>query len=140
MTINLGQEDEVDIIDAEIAGIIALNQQLIDQGLGDIDIGVVVFGGSAEELIVTTPNADNDGNGTLDVVDSLAEIGFIGSTNYAEGLEAAEDIFLNLGTEPGNGNLIFISDGDNGGRQSDVPGIVDRLEEQAIIKHLRRSR
>ena len=123
---------ENSFLDGEIAGFIALNQQLIKQGLGDIDVGVVEFSGSAERLTITTPNTDNDGNGTSDVVDTLSTLRVGGSTNYADGLETAEQIFLDLGTEPGNGNLIFISDGNNVSRQNDVPDIVDRLNAQQI--------
>ena len=111
-----------DIIDAEIAGFTALNQQLIDQGLGDsADVAVVGFAADATQLDLdpvtagvqtsTTPNADKDGNGTPDVVDALTSLNSFGGTNFEAGLQDAEDIFQSLETESGNGNLVFISDG-----------------------------
>ena len=111
-----------DVIDAEIAGFTALNQQLIDQGLGDsVDVGIVAFSAGAEQLdldpaasgvqISTTPSTDNDGNGVLDVVDALTPLRSDGGTDFEAALQGAENTFQSLGTEPGNGNLIFISDG-----------------------------
>ena len=117
---NDGREN--DVIDAEIAGFTALNQQLIDQGLGDtVDVGIVAFSANAEQLdldpatdgvqLSTTPNADNDGNGISDVVDALTPLRSNGGTDFEAALQGAEDTFQSLGTEPGDGNLVFISDG-----------------------------
>ena len=117
---NDGREN--DVIDAEIAGFTALNQQLIDQGLGDsVDVGIVAFAANAAQLdldpatdgvqLSTTPNVDNDGNGISDVVDALTPLRSDGDTNFEAALQDAEDTFESLGTEPGDGNLIFISDG-----------------------------
>ncbi|MGK7878454.1 MAG: PA14 domain-containing protein, partial [Xenococcaceae cyanobacterium] len=73
------------ILDAELAGFIALNEQLINQGLQDnARIGIVIFGAygktvdmdpsSPELQLVTTPGTDNNGNGTPDVEDILRSI------------------------------------------------------------------
>ena len=121
---------ENEVLDAEIAGFTALNQQLIDQGLGDIDIGVVAFSGSAQTIITTTPNTDEDGNGTSDVVDSLSELRGFGGTNFEAALQSGESVFDFFETEPGNGNLIFISDGDpdpaNQIYNDEVTSLIDR--------------
>ena len=126
-TIDVGDrnndESSNDVLDAEIAGFTALNQQLIDQGLGDINLGIVTFAGSAQTLITTTPNSG-------DVDDALSSLSVRGGTNFANGLEGAEEVFLNFGTEPGNGNLIFLSDGENGVRSTDE--VVTRLNSQGI--------
>ena len=48
----------------------------------------------------------------LDVVDSLSSLRALFGTNYGAGLAEAQDIFESLGTESGNGNLVFLSDGE----------------------------
>ena len=74
-----------DILDAELAGFIALNQQLIDQGFGNTArVGIVVFSingyqvdmdpSTPETELVTNAATDNNGNGTPDVEDILAQI------------------------------------------------------------------
>ncbi|MDJ0744353.1 MAG: Ig-like domain-containing protein [Xenococcaceae cyanobacterium MO_167.B27] len=127
-----GFEDR--ILDAEIAGFIALNQQLINQGLGDnVDIGIVAFDSRGIQLdldlatdgiqIATTPNADSNGNSISDVEEVLSSITFGGNTNFETALQAAENTFSTLGTESGEGNLIFVSDG-----QAPTSRIADELE------------
>ncbi|MEO0836200.1 MAG: SdrD B-like domain-containing protein, partial [Cyanobacteria bacterium J06642_3] len=117
---NDGREN--DVIDAEIAGFIALNQQLIDDGLGDTaNVGIVAFSSFGNQLdldpatdgvqLTTTPNADNNNNGILDVNEVLQSLQSGGGTNFANALEASEQSFIELGTQTGNGNLIFLSDG-----------------------------
>lgn len=125
-----GQSDT--ILDAEIAGAIALNQQLIDVGLGEIaDVGIVAFAGSAfQSGEVTTPSADNDDNGILDVEDALRSLRTAAFTNFESGLQIAEGIFTTLETAPGDGTLIFLSDGAHtGGSFIDE---VDSLEALGI--------
>ncbi|WP_026733597.1 RHS repeat-associated core domain-containing protein [Fischerella sp. PCC 9605] len=130
------------ILDAEIAGFIALNQRLIEQGLGDkVNVGIISFSGSASQKdldlqadgiqITTTPNADTDGNGTPDVEDVLSSLVSITSTNFERALQTSEAFFNSLGTEPGNGNLIFLSDGENeiGGTFDDE---VERLNNLGV--------
>lgn len=121
-----------DTIDAEIFAFSALNQQLINSGLGNIDISVVEFSNTARQLITTTPEADDDGNGTPDIVDNLTMLRSRTGTNFNNALEGAEEVFLDLGTEPGNGNLIFISDGDSGAN-SETPEIANRLRDDLGI-------
>lgn len=119
------------ILDAEIAGAIALNQQLINVGLGDIaDVGIVAFSDGAG-FIVTTPVADNDDNGIPDVEDVLRSLNADGGTNFENALQAALSIFNEeLETAPGDGTLIFLSDGaDNGTFFNDE---VDNLEALGI--------
>ena len=137
-----GDGVENDVIDAEIAGFIGLNQQLIDQGLGDsVDVGIVAFSGGSQQLdldpatsgvqLTTTPNADNDNNGIPDVVDALSTLTSDGGTDFEAGLQGAEEIFDSLETQPGDGNLIFISDGvpDGSGIFADE---VERLNNRGV--------
>ena len=129
---------ENDIIDAEIAGFIALNQQLIEDGLGDTaNVGIVTFSSSASQLdlnpatdgiqLTTTPNADNNNNGILDVEEILQSLQGGGLTDFSDALLAAEQSFIDLGTQPGNGNLIFLSDGQDGSNLDEELGRLNDL-------------
>ncbi len=75
------------ILDVEIASFKALNQSLIDRGLGDVaKVSTVQFDSSALRLDMepgtagfqsfTTPLTDSDNNGILDVNQVLASIDF----------------------------------------------------------------
>ncbi|RLS75502.1 MAG: VWA domain-containing protein, partial [Planctomycetota bacterium] len=119
------------ILDAELAGFIALNRQLIAQGLGDTaDVGIVLFGGNAVRLDVGTasgdqitikPNADLNANGVKDIEELLSRIlhggqgissGINGAnTNYEAALQEVIGFFNGLGTATGNGNMVFLTDG-----------------------------
>ena len=122
------------ILDAELAGFIGLNQRLQEQGLGDnIDIGIIIFGsngvpinllpappegegGTTEFRFTATPNTDSNNNGIADVEEVLStiETGSFGAgsgTNFRDALAAVQASFDSIGTAPGEGNLIFLSDG-----------------------------
>ena len=116
------------ILDAQLSAFIALNQQLETQGLGDdAEVGIVVFAQNAVPVdldpssaglqLTTTPNADNNNNGTPDVEEVLRSITFdtfgvdSSGTDFEAALQEAENVFNSLGTEPDEGNLIFLSDG-----------------------------
>jgi RHS repeat-associated protein len=112
------------ILDAEIAGFIALNQQLISQGLGETArVSVIDFSGSAfsrdmvpnlaGRQLVTNPAADKDNNGILDVEQVLRGLQTGPFTNFEVALKEAENVFKTIGTTPGNGTLVFLSDGEN---------------------------
>ncbi|HAI13640.1 MAG TPA: hypothetical protein DCM28_18185, partial [Phycisphaerales bacterium] len=143
------------ILDAELAALINLNQQLIDQGQGnDAEISIVIFGTQAaivdmdpstptEFEIVATPSQDFDGNGVPDIVDILQSIQIdlsqstIGSgTNYEDALQKATSVFEQRGTVSGDGVLVFLSDGipsvgnldgNNEGNDDPVLGIADEF-------------
>lgn len=129
-------------LDAEIAAFILLNEQLRNQGLGDIaNVGIVVFSGNAAQAdlnpeseglqLTTTPNADNNNNGILDVQEVLLSItsGALGvgndtGTNFEVALQEVNNIFTTIGTSFGDANLVFLSDGEvNRGRS-----ITDEVE------------
>ncbi|NUQ61970.1 MAG: VWA domain-containing protein [Pirellulales bacterium] len=110
------------ILDAEIAGFIALNQDLIDRGLGDIsNVSIVAFHSDAFQLdmdpvapgiqLATTPNADADNNGVLDVMQALQALDSGNMTNFEAALALASATITAVGTIPGNGNVVFLSDG-----------------------------
>lgn len=110
------------ILDAEIAAFRALNQSLIDRGLGDTsNVSVVAFSTTSEIIDLdpvapgiqeaTTPLADVDGNGVRDVDQALMALMDTGSTNFEAGLQDAVSVIGTIGTAVGNGNVIFLSDG-----------------------------
>jgi hypothetical protein len=110
------------ILDAELAALKAMNQALIGRGLGDeARIAIVAFSSTASALDMTpaTPGrqistfaaADLDGNGSDDVTDVLRVIRGETGTNFRDALQQAVAVFTALGTLPGKGSLIFLSDG-----------------------------
>ncbi len=134
------------ILDAELAGFLALNQRLVDLGFGDIaDVAITVFGTRAAGLdmnpladgvqLATSPLADTDSNGIRDVEDVLRTIrvghqGIGSSTSFDEGLSTTIDTLNSLGTIRGEGNMVFLSDGaNNGGPFLDE---VDTLRDAAV--------
>ena len=110
------------ILDAEIASFIALNQDLINRGLGDIsNVSIVAFSSTASTLdldpvapgvqISTTPLADCDANGVLDVDQALQNLVPVLQTNFEAALQETINDVMQLGTQPGQGNVVFLSDG-----------------------------
>ncbi len=121
---NPGKDSSSDtILDAEIAGFIALNNQLIAQGFGTTGkVSIVSFSSSAANVdmnpavagvqIYTNPSADNDGDGILDVEEALRSLTSGGGTDYESALQKAKDSLTAMSTVSGNGNVIFLSDGE----------------------------
>jgi|GEM_PF-2736966 len=111
------------ILDAQIAGFMALNQQLIDQGYGARGrVSIVSFNHTAvsadldpaagdQAKLVTNPAADLNNNGIRDIDEVLRKFQAGGTTNYEAALTRADEVFAALGTPAGQGNLIFLSDG-----------------------------
>ncbi len=97
------------ILDAELAGFIALTQKLITLGAGDIaSVGIVVFGTSAATLDMDSATsgiqfsakaaADTDNNGVYNVIDVLQSIivgmeGVGTSTSFADGIDTSTTTF-----------------------------------------------
>lgn len=119
------------IMDAQIAGFTALNQELINLGFGETaNVGIVVFGSGATPVdmnpfiaggrLTTNPSADENGNGILDVEEILNsldinELGVGFSTNYQAALQQSTQILEWLNTTPEDANIIFLSDGEHNG-------------------------
>lgn len=136
-------------LDAEIASFIALNNQLIQQGLGQAaEVGIVVFSGFAaqadmnlvtdEVQLVATPLADEDDNGISDVEDVLRSLrsGAFGvgnntGTNFEVALQRTEETLNSIGTPVGSGNVIFLSDGEVN-RGSSVSDEIERLSALGV--------
>ncbi|BAY62588.1 YD repeat protein [Calothrix brevissima NIES-22] len=137
------------ILDAELAAFLSLNNQLISQGLGNkARVGIVVFSGFAAQAdmdlvtsglqLLTTPSADKNNNGIVDVEDVLRSItsgafgvGNFTGTNFETALQKVENSFETIGTTSGNGNVIFLSDGEinRGGAHADE---VERLRALGV--------
>lgn len=128
------------ILDAEIAGFQALSKLLVKQGLGDrARVSLIAFSGSATEVdmnpklpgfqLFTSLTADANNNGISDVEDTLFSLTMSGGTDFEAPLSVAEMTFARLKTTPGNGNLIFLSDGYGSGGFEDE---VDRLKKSGV--------
>ncbi|WP_243146923.1 putative Ig domain-containing protein [Scytonema sp. UIC 10036] len=126
------------ILDTELAGVVAFNQQLIDKGRGKTArVGVIVFNSDAIALdmdpvtngvqFTTTPTADKNNNGILDIREALT-FSADGGTNFTPPLNLAQSIFTALGTTSGKGNIIFLSDGEG----SLDPTIVSSLKTKGV--------
>ncbi|MDJ0555792.1 MAG: VWA domain-containing protein [Microcoleaceae cyanobacterium MO_207.B10] len=115
------------ILDAEIAGFQALNQQLIDKGFSkNARISLIYFADGAATAdvkpttngvqIATHPVSDDDSSGTPDVEEVLGTFkkryGDVGvNTNYEAALQEVLKTMSEVGTANGEGNVIFLSDG-----------------------------
>ncbi|MCO6458953.1 MAG: Ig-like domain-containing protein [Pirellulaceae bacterium] len=126
-----GDGTSSDILDAQIAALLVLNQELINLGQTErARVGVIVFGSSARALdmdpaaageqLAVPPNTDANGDGNRDVDQVLTAIrrGHMGvgtGTSFDAALQAAIATFQQLGTPPGEGNIVFLSDGSGGG-------------------------
>ena len=132
------------ILDAEIAAFIQFHENLLAFGLGDSAmVSVMVFG---EDAATYTPagiatdgpkmfaaNGDDDGDQIPDVIASLRRIrlgsGNIGSgTAFNPPLTLARDVFASAGTQIGQGNIIFLSDGEAGRDFAETVSILRDLE------------
>nr|MDJ0661384.1 SdrD B-like domain-containing protein [Crocosphaera sp.] len=99
------------ILDSEIAGLSAINQQLIRLGV-EADLGLIKFKHEAEQVgPVVQPETDDDNNGTPDIEDRLKSLDSRNRTNYEAALQQAIAFFNSSNTAPGDGHLIFLSDG-----------------------------
>ena len=133
------------ILDAELAGFIAFTERINALGFGStIEIGVSVFAGNGAALdmdpsgathLTTFAGANVDMNGEPDVIDVLKTI-VVGhastgaGTHFVDGLGSAADTFDELATPTGEGNIVFVSDGENNGGAFQTQ--VTRLENQGV--------
>ncbi|MBM79352.1 MAG: hypothetical protein CMJ78_02005 [Planctomycetaceae bacterium] len=115
-----------DILDAEIAGFLALVDDLRTTSGDAARLGIVAFAGTGVQIdvdpsspgvqLTTTANADLDNNGTPDIDEALRSItrntpgvGF--GTDFSDALQTTIQTFTTLGTPPQGGTMVFISDG-----------------------------
>ncbi|MCA9023928.1 MAG: VWA domain-containing protein [Planctomycetaceae bacterium] len=118
------------ILDAELAGLIALNQALIDQNLaGNTTISIVTFSSTANSLdmdpvapgvqLAASPDADTNSNGIPDVVEVLTSLTSGGGTDFELALQEAITTIPLVQIPDGDPNLIFLSDGFGSGAFDD---------------------
>ncbi len=114
------------VLDLQIAGLKAINQAIIDSGIDDtVDIAIVAFGDSGQAIdmnpatteidLITSPSADQNGNGTRDVDEVLSglQINQFGpNTKYDEALLTVRDVIQDLGRSGNESNVLFLSDGE----------------------------
>ncbi|MFO1022942.1 MAG: SdrD B-like domain-containing protein [Planctomycetales bacterium] len=110
------------ILDAQILAATSLVQQLNAAGYGSTArVSVITYNAFATQLdmnptqanvqVSAPPNANTDGDATLDVIETLNSIRFGGGSNYEAALQQALSTFSILVTGAGKGNLIFFADG-----------------------------
>lgn len=108
------------VFDAELASLLAFQQDLIARGVS-ANLSIVTFGSTSVIVdmdpstgtldLTTTPTADNDGNGVADFEDVVRSLQITGATNFEPPLQDSIQVFNSLGTAPGDGTLVFLSDG-----------------------------
>ncbi len=117
------------VLDVEIAAVTQFVEWLASQSI-NAEIGIVAFHGNfpasnadaaqldmdptGGTLAFTTPTADLDGNGVIDVVDALYSEAAYGLTNYQAALNVTTDLLAQWDGQanlPEDGYVIFISDG-----------------------------
>ncbi|MEC4896387.1 MAG: putative Ig domain-containing protein, partial [Oscillatoria sp. PMC 1051.18] len=125
------------ILDRELATVAALNNQLIATGRGnDTNVSIILFNHDAwiHDLdpttagiqTYTTPLADNNHNGILDLIEALNINSPQGGTYFTPPLQTAQSLLQSLPS--GDPNLIFLSDG-YGGLETEV---VDELRSAGV--------
>ncbi|NLF73029.1 MAG: choice-of-anchor C family protein [Candidatus Anammoximicrobium sp.] len=111
------------VLDGELAALIAVNQELIAQGLdAATSVAIVAFGetAAAQDMdpatpglqLFTSPSADLDGDGVLDVEQVLRALQREDRTNYNAALQAVADTIAAVNPPPGSANMLFVSDGE----------------------------
>lgn len=108
------------VLDAELAGLLAFQQDLIARGVS-ANLSIITFGSTSVILdmdpamagrqLTTTPLADTDNNGTTDFEEVVRSIQITGATFFEPPLQDTIQVFQTIGTSPGQGTLVFLSDG-----------------------------
>jgi hypothetical protein len=121
------------ILEDEVAGLLALNQSIIDAGLaGQVEIAVIPFNGSAGEAITfSTANGLSSGSSNpalngLTLQEYLATLVAGGGTNFEAAMSAARDWFLDGDRYVGEDNFVFfLSDGEASFNPAGFPEFYD---------------
>ena len=125
------------VLDGELAALIAVNQALIDYGLdATTTIAIVAFGedASAQDMdpaaagiqLSTSPSADTDGDGMLDVEQVLRSLQRKDETDYAAALTELDATIDAIGTSYRAASMLFVSDGE--------PNALDYADEVALLR------
>ena len=108
------------ILDAELASLLTFQQDLITRGV-DANLSVIVFGSTSaiQDMdpvapgvqFTTSPTADVNMNGIADFEEVVRAVPIAGLTDFELPLQDAVTVFTALGTLPGEGTMVFLSDG-----------------------------
>ncbi len=108
------------VLDAELASLLQFQQDLIARGV-TARLSVITFATvsviqdmnptTAAVEFTTTTTADSDGDGVTDFEEVVRSIGITGATFFEPPLQDAITVFTTIGTIPGEGTLVFLSDG-----------------------------
>ena len=117
------------ILDGEIAGFLALNNQLVNQFGTNANVSVVEFHSWADCLdmdpvtagkqLATEAHVDAGGTGERDVEEVLKSLQITGGTNFEAALQETINVLQTLNTDPALTNVIFMSDGSDFGPYDD---------------------
>lgn len=101
------------VLDAEIAALIALNDDIIARfGGASVDITLIAFDDVAtREIVLGRADADADSDGLTDVEEALRALDAGGGTNFEAPLQQSINFFTAPATGPGNNFVFFLSDG-----------------------------
>lgn len=97
------------ILDAQIAGFEALLKAINAKIGNKATVSIIAFDDEAQINYTGIANADSDGNGRSDVIDSLRSLQDGGGTNFEAGLQKSIEFFNGQGN--GQNLLYFLSDG-----------------------------
>jgi VCBS repeat-containing protein len=116
---NDGRENTV--LDAQIAGFLELNNQLVNQFGANAYVSVVWFDNTAGAMdmdpvtagvqLLTGAHVDADGNDERDVEEVLRSLRFGGGTSFQAALQETINVLQAVDIDPAIANVVFISDG-----------------------------
>lgn len=114
------------VLDAEIAGSLALIQSIIDAGFGNAMVNLITYESNVASSITMRANADTNNNGILDLEEELRALRDTGGTNFEPPLQEAIT-FFNGRPSGGSNYVFFLSDGD--ASTSSIPDEVSTLTD-----------
>jgi hypothetical protein len=109
------------VLDAQIAGFLELNNQLVNQFGSNAYVSVVWFDNNAQAMdmdpvtpgvqLFTGAHVDADGNDERDVEEALRSLRLGGGTSFQAALQETINVLQAVDMDPAIANVIFISDG-----------------------------
>lgn len=98
-----------ELMDGAILSYKALNDSLINAGIGSAEVAVIPFGNTNSIIYQGSAQADANNNGQSDVDDALRTLDSGGGTPFDLGLQNAISFFNSAGA--GQNHVFFVSDG-----------------------------
>lgn len=128
-----GNDVSNEVLDGEIAAIEAFAESALAEGLGNINVRMIPFEDNVqtENAYSGTVAADEDGNGTIDLLDAAYRLRGAGGTSFEGPLNDALAFFE--GAPLGSRNIVyFLSDGEASSSE-DLDDILATIEDPAGI-------